>query len=77
MIDEKDIAEEESRESSETDENNVTDEQAEFSEQYRNLPLWKQAVLLILFLGGMTAVIMLINFIVEFGAELIKALTNV
>ena len=77
MIDEKDIAEEESRESSETDENNVTDEQAEFSEQYRNLPLWKQAVLLILFLGGMTEVIMLINFIVEFGAELIKALTNV
>ena len=77
MIDEKDIAEEESRESSETDENNVTDEQAEFSEQYRNLPLWKQAVLLILFLGVMTAVIMLINFIVEFGAELIKALTNV
>lgn len=77
MIEEKDIAEEESRESSETDENNVTDEQAEFSEQYRNLPLWKQAVLLILFLGGMTEVIMLINFIVEFGAELIKALTNV
>ena len=55
MIEEKDIAEEESRESSETDENNVTDEQAEFSEQYRNLPLWKQAVLLILFLSSLNS----------------------
>lgn len=48
--------------------------QEELSDQYSKLPVWKQAVLLILFLGGMTAVIMLINFIVEFGAEMIKAL---
>lgn len=51
-----------------------SDAQAEFSEHYRKLPVWKQVILLILFLGGMTAVIMLINFIVEFGAELIKAM---
>ena len=48
--------------------------QEELSDQTSKLPVWKQAVLLILFLGGMTAVIMLINFIVEFGAEMIKAL---
>ena len=51
-----------------------SDAQAEFSENYRKLPVWKQVVLLVLFLGGMTAVIMLIKFVVEFGAELIKAL---
>lgn len=51
-----------------------SDAQMEFSEYYRKLPVWKQVVLLVLFLGGMTAVIMLINFVVEFGAELIKVL---
>lgn len=56
------------------DEEVPSDAQAEFSENYRKLPVWKQVILLVLFLGGMTAVIMLINFIVEFGAELIKAL---
>ncbi len=52
----------------------MSDAENEFSESYRKLPAWKQVVLLIIFLGGMTAVIMIINFIVEFGAELIKAL---
>ena len=51
-----------------------SDAENELSENYRKLPAWKQVVLLIIFLGGMTAVIMIINFIVEFGAELIKAL---
>lgn len=51
-----------------------SDAQAEFSEQYKKLPVWKQVLMLVLFLGGMTAVIMLINFIVEFGAEIIRAL---
>lgn len=51
-----------------------SDMESDFSEQYKNLPVWKQVVILILFLGGMTAVIMLINFIVEFGAEFIRAL---
>ena len=53
---------------------NPSDAQAEFSEQYKQLPVWKQVVILVLFLGGMTAVIMLINFVVEFGSEIIKAL---
>ena len=53
---------------------NPSDAQAEFAEQYGKLPVWKQVVMLVLFLGGMTAVIMLINFVVEFGAEIIKAL---
>ena len=61
-------------------ENNAKEEestgitQEELSDQYTKLPVWKQAVILILCLVGMTAVIMLINFIVEFGAEIIKAL---
>lgn len=53
---------------------NPSDAQAELGEQYSKLPVWKQVVILVLCLGGMTAVIMLINFIVEFGAELIRAL---
>ena len=52
------------------------DAQETFSESYRKLPVWKQVILLALFLGGMTAVIMLINFVVEFGADIIKALIN-
>lgn len=46
----------------------------EFKAQYQKLPIWKQVVLLVLFLGAMTAVIMLINFVVDFSAELIKSL---
>ena len=38
--------------------------------------MWKQVILLVLMLGAMTAVIMLINFVVEFGSELIKALVR-
>ena len=53
---------------------NPSDAQAELTEQYSRLPVWKQVMILVLCLGGMTAVIMLINFIVEFGAELIRAL---
>ncbi len=53
---------------------NPSDAQAELTEQYSRLPVWKQVMILVLCLGGMTAVIMLINFVVEFGAELIKAL---
>lgn len=52
----------------------VSDPESEFSEQYKKLPVWKQVVFLVLCLGGMTAVIMIINFIVDFGAELLKAL---
>ena len=58
----------------ETEPETPSDAQAEFYEQYKNLPVWKQVVILVLFIGGMTAVIMLINFIVEFGAEIIRAL---
>ena len=48
----------------------------DYREQYRKLPMWKQVILLVLMLGAMTAVIMLINFVVEFGSELIKALVR-
>ena len=48
----------------------------EFKRQYRDLPVWKQVILLILFLGAMVTVITLINFIVDFGAELIKLLVQ-
>ena len=48
----------------------------DYREQYRKLPVWKQVILLVLMLGAMTAVIMLINFVVEFGSELIKALVR-
>ncbi len=51
-----------------------SDAQEEFKEQYQNLPVWKQVIFLVLCLGGMTAVIMLINFVVDFGAELIKSM---
>ena len=51
-------------------------DEEEFKEQYQKLPVWKQVILLVLFLGAMTAVIMLINFVVDFSAELIKALLS-
>lgn len=46
--------------------------QEEFKEQYQKLPLWQHVLLGILFLFGFTAVIMLIDFVVEFAAELLK-----
>lgn len=67
-------SDDEAMQESDTEPETASDAQQEFSENYRKLPVWKQVILLVLFLGGMTAVIMLINFIVEFGAELIKSL---
>jgi len=71
---EPETAEPEQVETAEEAEESSKDESEELSEQYKKLPVWKQVVMLVLILGGMTAVIMLINFIVEFGSELIKAL---
>ena len=73
---EQEAEESESVETAEETEVSDKDESEELSERYQKLPVWKQVVLLVLILGGMTAVIMLINFIVEFGSELIKALVR-
>lgn len=59
-----------------TDQNNdetpqpMTEE--EFKEQYQKLPLWQHVVLAILFLFGFTAVIMVIDFVVELFTELLQ-----
>ena len=45
-----------------------SDAQAEFSENYRKLPVWKQVVLLVPSVGGMTAVTMVITFVVQLGS---------
>lgn len=55
---------------SETEESVMTE--AEFSEQYKQLPMWQQVLLVILFLFGMAAVVVVIDFVVEFGAKLLK-----
>ena len=49
-------------------------DEAALRESYSRLPAWKRGILLAVVLGGMTAVIMLINFVVDFGAELIRTL---
>lgn len=48
----------------------VTEE--EWKAQYEKLPMWQHLILVILCLFGMTAVIMLINFVVDLGAELLR-----
>lgn len=60
----------------ETEKNDESLSEEEFKQQYRDLPVWKQVVLLVLFLGAMVTVITLINFVVDFGAELIKLLVQ-
>ena len=60
----------------EADERDQPLTEEEFREQYRDLPIWKQVILWVLFLGAMVTVIMLINFVVDFGAELIKILVQ-
>ena len=44
----------------------------ELQEQYNKLPMWQHVLLVILFLFGMAAVVVVIDFIVDFGAELLK-----
>lgn len=44
----------------------------ELQEQYNKLPMWQHVLLVILFLFGMAAVVVGIDFIVDFGAELLK-----
>lgn len=44
----------------------------ELKEQYKSLPMWQHIVLVILFLFGMTAVIMVIDFVVELITELLS-----
>lgn len=73
---------EEKNTTTETTENTNTDDETlesdtpmseeEFKEQYQKLPLWQHVILVILFLFGFTAVIMVINFVVEFLTELLK-----
>lgn len=41
-------------------------ENSEIEEQYQSLPIWKKVVLMILCMGALTAVIMLIDFLIEF-----------
>lgn len=54
----------------EADNSVITEE--ELQEQYRKLPMWQHVLLVILFLFGMAAVVVVIDFIVDFGAELLK-----
>jgi uncharacterized membrane protein YcjF (UPF0283 family) len=54
----------------ENDSSHMTEE--EFSEQYRKLPTWQHVLLVMLFLFGMAAIIIGIDFIVDFFTELIK-----
>ena len=44
----------------------------EFRAQYKKLPVWQHVILVILFLFGLTAAIMVIDFVVEFFTEFIK-----
>lgn len=44
----------------------------EVQEQYKKLPMWQQMLLVILCLFGMAAVVVLIDFVVEFGIELLQ-----
>ena len=41
-------------------------ENSEIEEQYQSLPIWKKVVLMIICMGALTAVIMLIDFLIEF-----------
>ncbi len=59
-------------EAQEQDEPNSEDIPQDFQEQVNQLPMWQHILLTVLFLFGMAAVIVVIDFIVEFGAELIK-----
>ncbi len=61
-------------EPSETAETDVPMTEEDLQEQYDKLPLWQHVLLVMLFLFGFTAVIMVINFIVDFGAELLRRL---
>jgi hypothetical protein len=58
------------------DGNNAPDEEGpgDFSEQVHKLPIWKQIVLLIICMGALTAVIMLIDFLIEFFIAITSAL---
>lgn len=60
----------------ETERHDKSFSEEEFQQQYRDLPVWKQVILLVLFLGAMVTVITLINFVVDFAAELIKLLVH-
>lgn len=44
----------------------------ELQEQYKQLPMWQNVLLVLLFLFGMAAVVVVIDFVVEFGMELLK-----
>lgn len=46
--------------------------QEEFSEEYQKLPIWQHMILVLLFLFGMAAIIVGIDFIVDFFTELLK-----
>ena len=60
----------------ETERNDKSPTEEKFRQQYRDLPVWKQVILLVLFLGAMVTVITLINFVVDFGVDLIKLLVQ-
>lgn len=65
----------ENHEGGEIDENIEVDTmmtEEEFKEQYQKLPMWQHVVLVILFLFGLTAAIMVIDFVVELITELMK-----
>lgn len=57
-----------------TNDNNTSEPmtQEEFSEEYQKLPMWQHMILVLLFLFGMAAIIVGIDFIVDFFTELLK-----
>ncbi len=63
-------AEQEFDSETEADDQAMTEE--ELQEQYKQLPMWQNVLLVLLFLFGMAAVVVVIDFVVEFGMELLK-----
>lgn len=48
----------------------------EFAAQYRQLPVWQHILLVLLFLFGLAAVILVIDYAVEFVTILLKHLLS-
>lgn len=58
-----------------TKENKINSEpmtEEEFSEDYQKLPMWQHVILVILFLFGLAAIIISIDFVVDFFTEMLK-----
>ena len=59
-------------ENNETEVGKKTMTEEEFSEEYEKLPAWQHVILVLLFLFGLAAIIVGIDFVIDFITELIK-----